>query len=315
MRIRSAVLGRAWRRSAVPAVLAAALLLSSCGSSDSSSSSSEPSSSAPSSSASSTESPSTGSSSGAADLLPEEFRNKGAVTIATAVGNPPYASIEEGSDDPVGFDMDLVTALTEHLGIEPKIEVVQFPTIIPGLSAGRFDLAISSLTITPERTETLDLLAYMRIGTGLLVQAGNPNGISSITDLCGLKVGVSKGSSNQIPLNDAQSECADKPINIVETEGNDFVALQSARVDAMALDAAGSFAAAKANPEAFEAVGGEVYAAGIAGIAFDKSNGELAAAYQAALEELIADGTYDELLAKWGLEELGYTDTAINPQG
>jgi polar amino acid transport system substrate-binding protein len=248
------------------------------------------------------------------DVVPQPFRDDGKVTIATAVGNPPYASIEEGSSEPVGFDMDLVKAVTEELGLTPEIEVVQFPTIVPGLASGRFDLAISSLTITPERTATLDMLAYMQIGTGLLVAAGNPDGIESITDLCGLKVGVSKGSSNQIPLEAAQADCTGDPIEIVETEGNDFVALQSARVDAMALDAAGSFAAADANSEAFEAVGGEVYAAGVAGIGFDQSNGDLAEAYQTALESLIADGTYDELLADWGLEELGYTETAINPE-
>lgn len=300
MRIRPVMPGRSRGRATLGGLLAAALLLSACGSSDSDSDSDADGGS--------------GSSGSVSSSVPEPFRGNGSVTIATAVGNPPYANIEEGSSDPVGFDIDLVTAVTEKLGLEPDIQVVQFPTIVPGLSSGRFDLAISSLTITPERTATLDLLAYMQIGTGLLVQAGNPEGIATITDLCGLKVGVSKGSSNQIPLEAAQSDCSGDPIEIVETEGNDFVALQSARVDAMALDAAGSFAAADANPDAFEAVGGEVYAAGVAGIAFDQSNGELAEAYQGALEELIADGTYEELLAEWGLEELGYTDTAINPE-
>lgn len=298
MRIRPVMPGRSRGRATLGGLLAVVLLLSACGSSDSDTDA---------------DSGSDDSSSTVSSEVPEPFREDGSVTIATAVGNPPYANIEEGSSDPVGFDIDLVSAVTEKLGLEPDIQVVQFPTIVPGLSSGRFDLAISSLTITPERTATLDMLAYMQIGTGLLVQAGNPNGVSSITDLCGLKVGVSKGSSNQIPLEAAQGDCSGDPIEIVETEGNDFVALQSARVDAMALDAAGSFAAADANPDAFEAVGGEVYAAGVAGIAFDQSNGELAAAYQGALEELIADGTYEQLLADWGLEELGYTDTAINP--
>lgn len=245
--------------------------------------------------------------------VPEPIRGKGEVTIATAVGNPPYASIEAGSTDPVGFDIDLVTAVTKQLGLKPNITVVQFPTIVPGLASGRFDLAISSLTITQERAKTLSMLAYMKIGTGLLVPAGNPKGIASITDLCGKKVGVSKGSSNQVPLKDAQKDCGTTPIQIAETEGNDFVALQSGRVDAMALDAAGSFAAAQTNSKAFQAVGGQVYGAGIAGIGFGQANQQLAQAYETALKALIADGTYDKLLTKWGLTDLAYKDTAINP--
>lgn len=295
MRSRPVTAGAFRGRAALGGLLATVLLLSGCGSAESDSASDGP------------EGP-------VSSEVPQPFRDKGSVTIATAVGNPPYASIEDGSSDPVGFDIDLITAVTEELGLEPDIEVVQFPTIVPGLSSGRFDLAVSSLTITPERTATLDMIAYMKIGTGLLVPSGNPEGIATITDLCGRKVGVSKGSSNQVPLEAAQADCTGEPIDIVETEGNDFVALQSSRVDAMALDAAGSFAAANGNPDAFAAVGGEVYAAGVAGIGFDKSKSELAAAYQTALEALIADGTYDRLLADWGLEELGYTETAINPE-
>lgn len=233
--------------------------------------------------------------------------------IATAVGNPPYASIEAGSTEPVGFDIDIITAISKQLGLTPKIDVVEFPTVVPGLASKRFDVAVSSLTITPERLQTLDMLAYMKVGTGILVPSGNPDGIHSIGDLCGHTVGVSKGSANLVPLESAQAACGGNPINIVQTEGNDFVSLQSGRVDAMALDAAGALAAAKANPSQFASAGDNVYGAGLAGIAFDKSNSALAKAYQTGLKELISDGTYQQLLAKWGLSDLSYTDSAIDP--
>lgn len=258
-----------------------------------------------------------GSGSGSvSSTVPAEYRSSGEVTIATAVGNPPYASIEDGSTEPVGFDMDIIQALSEHLGLTPHIEVVQFPTIVPGLAAQRFDVAISSLTITPERTATIDMVSYIKIGTGLLVAADNPSDIHGMDDLCGKTVGVAKGSSNQEPVKAADAECPDgSNITMVEADGNDFVALQSGRVDALALDAAGAFAAAKADSDTFAAASSEVYGAGIAGIAFDKSNNGLAVAYQGALKDLMDDGTYQKLLDKWGISDVAIDAPEINPAG
>lgn len=124
---------------------------------------------------------------------------------------------------------------------------------------------------------------------------------------------MAQGSSNLIPLQTEQQQCGSSPIKIVQTNGNNFVALQSNRVDAMALDAAGALATAKANPATFEAVPDAVYSAGLAGIAVGKSDSGLAAAFASSLKTLIADGTYSKLLAKWGLQDLGYTDVTLNP--
>jgi polar amino acid transport system substrate-binding protein len=246
--------------------------------------------------------------------IPEEYAESGTVTVGLAVGNPPWAVLPEGSDEPEGFDIDVITALSERLGLERELEVAAFDTLLTGLQAERYDVVISSLTIREERTEVIDMLGYVQIGTGILVAAGNPEGVESIEDLCGLSVGVAKGSANQEPVDEAQGDC-DTPIEIVQTEGNDFVALQSGRVDAMVLDAAGAFETAKSRGEEFEAVEGEVYGAGIAGIAFNKENTGLSEAYQAALQDMIEDGEYAEILDRWGVSDLTYEEAEINPSG
>lgn len=246
-------------------------------------------------------------------LVPAKYRSAGTISVATATGNPPYETIEPGQTAPVGFDIDVITAVVKNLGLTADITVVQFPSIVVGLADGRFDAGISSLTITAAREQQLDMVTYMKIGTGLLVQAGNPDGINGIADLCGKTVGVAQGSSNLLPLQAEQQHCGSSPIKIVQTNGNDFVALQSNRVEAMALDAAGAVATAKANPSTFEAVPNAVYGAGLAGIAVGKSNSGLAAAFEASLKSLIANGTYGKLLAKWGLQDLGYTNVTLNP--
>jgi polar amino acid transport system substrate-binding protein len=258
-----------------------------------------------------------GGSGGAAESeyeVPAEYAESGSVTVGLAVGNPPWAVLPEGEDQPEGFDIDVITALSERLGLEPQLEVAGFDTLLTGLQADRYDIVISSLTIREERIEVVDMLGYVQIGTGILVAAGNPEGVESIEDLCGLKVGVAKGSANQEPVDEAQADC-DTPVEIVQTEGNDFVALQSGRVDAMVLDAAGAFETANSRGEEFEAVEGEVYGAGIAGIAFNKENTELSGVYQQALQDMIEDGEYAEILDRWGVSDLAYEEAELNPSG
>jgi polar amino acid transport system substrate-binding protein len=247
------------------------------------------------------------------DLLPEEYRESGVVSVGTAVGNPPWGFVEEGSTDPVGFDIDLITALAESLGLEAEIDVAEFPSLIPSLESGRYDVLVSSLTILPDRTEVIDLLAYVQIGTGMLVPAGNPNGITSLSEACGFQVGVAQGSANEVPVEEAQEECGDNPIEIVHTQGNDFVALESGRVDFTVADAAVTLEVAATRPETFEAVEGEIYGAGLAGIAFNKENTGLRDAFQQALQDLIASGEYAEILERWSLTEISYEGAEINP--
>jgi polar amino acid transport system substrate-binding protein len=289
--------------SCLSAAFAGILLMTGCGSSASAGGASA----SPSGSGSSAKPQSVSS------LVPAKYRGSATITVATASGNPPYETITPGASAPVGFDIDIITAVAKQLGLTPNIKVVQFPSIVVGLADGRFDAGISSLTITAAREQQLDMVTYMKVGTGLLVRAGNPAGIKSISDLCGKTVGVAQGSSNLVPLQSEQQHCGNSPIKIVQTNGNDFVALQSNRVEAMALDAAGAIATAHANPATFAAVPGAVYGAGLAGIAVGKSNTGLATAFASGLKSVIADGTYTKLLAKWGLQDLGDTDVTLNP--
>lgn len=249
----------------------------------------------------------------AVEDLSEDLNQEGFLTVGTAIGNPPWASVEEGQDDPVGFDMDLITALAEQLDLEANIQVAEFPSLIPSLESGRYDAVISSLTVTAERAEVVDLLGYVRMGTGVLVPAGNPDGIAGLEDACGYRVGVAQGSANEIPVKEAQKGCGDDPIEIVQTQGNDFVALQSGQVDLMVLDASGALHTADTRPDEFEALEDAVYGVGLAGIATNKDDTALRDALQAALEDLVESGEYQRLLEQHGLGAIAYEGAEINP--
>lgn len=236
----------------------------------------------------------------------------GVLDVGTAVGNPPWAFVVEGQDDPSGFDMDLAQALADELGVELNIEVAEFPTLIPSLESGRYDAVLSSLTIRDDRLEALNMLAYMQIATGVLVPAGNPEGLTGLEDACGLRIGVAQGSANEAPVAEVSEGCGDDPIEIVSTQGNDFVALESGQVELMVLDAAGAFYTALERGDTFEAPDA-VYGAGLAGIGTAKENTALIETLQAALLALIDNGDYDELLEQWNLTEIGHTGAEINP--
>jgi polar amino acid transport system substrate-binding protein len=242
-----------------------------------------------------------------ADLVPD-----GVLDVGTAIGNPPWAFVVEGQEDPSGFDMELIQALGERLGVEVNIQVADFPSLIPSLESGRYDVVVSSLTIREDRLEVINMLAYMKIATGILVQAGNPAGLTGLEDACGLRVGVAQGSANEEPVAEASEACGDNPIEVVSTQGNDFVALQSGQVDLMVLDAAGAFFTETERGDTFEALSA-VYGEGLAGIATAKENTALAEALQAELLAMIESGEYDDLVAEWNLSDIAHTGAELNP--
>jgi len=293
-------------------VMAVALGLSACGSSDSGSDTGT---------TGTTQSAESGSAEDAsassdqlASKLPARFQEAGTIKVATAEGNPPYESVDPDSGELVGFDMDIIRLLASKLGLEAEIQALPFAGVVPGLQSGRYDAAITSLTITQEREEVINLLAYLQIGTGLLVTKGNPNGVTDLNSTCGMKMGVAKGSANELPVKEASAECSGGSIEIVGTEGNDLLALQSGRVEVSAMDAAAAAATAKAQPNEFEVPNEEIYGAALAGIGFPKDEVELAEAFQAALELTIENGEYTELIEKWNIPNLAYEEATLNPE-
>ncbi len=294
------------------------LVIAACGGDDDSSAATTaapPATDAPTTESPTTESPTTESPTTDApttEAPAEPILSDGVLDVGTAIGNPPWAFVVEGQEDPSGFDMDLVRALADKLGVDVNIQVADFPTLIPSLESGRYDIVTSSLTIREDRLEVLDMLAYMQIATGILVPVGNPAGITGLEDACGLRVGVAQGSANEEPVAEASDACGDDPINIVSTQGNDFVALQSGQVDMMVLDAAGAFFTETERDDTFEALS-SVYGAGLAGIATAKDNSDLMDALQEALIEMIDSGEYDALVTEWNLTDISHTGAEINP--
>ena len=306
-----------------PALAALSLLsvvaLAACGSSNSSSSSAS-SSSAASTSTSTTaaaSSPSAGANAAVAALVPSALKSKGTLTVAEDASYAPDEFIGPDGHTVVGMDADLAKAVAAVMGLKANVVNATFATIIPGLTAGRFDMGASSFSDTPAREKSVNFVDYASVGESFYTKATGGTSIGSIADICGKTVSVESGTTE---LNDAKtqsSKCtkAGKPAVTVlvfntQTEAN--LAVSSGRAALGFADTPVAGYQVKQSGGQFKIVG-VPYATGPYGLAIPK--GGLDKAVLAALQQLVNNGTYKSILAKWGLSGIAISPSLIKING
>lgn len=266
---------------------------------------------------SSADSPADASEGGAlAELVPEEVRTRGVLRNGADFTYPPMEYFEDDGTTFTGVDYELAEEIGKHLGLEVEHHNSDFGTMIPSLQAGRVDMVISYATVTKEREEVVDFVQYSEAGMALLVKAGNPEGIESLDDLCGHSVGLLAGAI-QVPLVEEQSDkCEDAgedPITINQQakESEVQLLLRNGRIAADVLDAPVAAYSAAESDGAFEMLP-ETYNPKPHGIMVLKGNDELRDAIQAALQAMMDDGTYQEILDKYDVADLAIEEPKIN---
>ena len=125
----------------------------------------------------------------AADL---GLNEDGVMTVAANAIFPPIVSIDPDGTY-VGFDVDVMEAIAKELGVKVNWVSIKFDGIIPGIAAKRFDVGVTGVTDTVEREQAVDFVNYATVGSGIMVQAGNPKNIHSLEDLCGKIVASQTG--------------------------------------------------------------------------------------------------------------------------
>jgi polar amino acid transport system substrate-binding protein len=236
---------------------------------------------------------------------PSDLITPGTLTVGSDTTYPPQEYIDTATNQATGFDVDLITAIGQRMGLQTKVVTTSFDTIINSLVAKRFDVVISAVSVTPERQKKVDFVPYFNAGESLLVKIGNPSNIKSTADLCGQKVGVQNGTIEQTDLNTANDACKKAGKSAIEitalTNQTDVIQLlASGRVVATYQDSPVTDYFNKQHPGQF-AVGGSVVNAGIEGIVVRKDDSAMFNAIQTAFNQLKADGTYNSLIQKWGL--------------
>jgi polar amino acid transport system substrate-binding protein len=297
---------RSWRLA--PAVVLCIVALAACGSSsNNSSSSSSSSSSTPSTSSSSPTASTAGSSTGVASveaLVPAAIKSKGTLTVAADASYAPNEFIGPDGHTVVGMDADLSKALGAVMGLKVNVVNATFDTIIPGLAAGKFDMGASSFTDTKTREKTVDFVDYFIAGESFFTKTSGGVSISSIADICGKTVAVEKGTTEEADAGTQGKKCkaAGKPgvtvLSFSDQNGANL-ALSSGRAQLGFADSPPAEYQVKQSGGQFKLVGAS-YANAPYGLAVPKNG--LAKAVLAALQQLMQNGTYMQILTKWGIQ-------------
>ena len=261
----------------------------------------------------------------AAAALPEEYKSAGVIKVASDIPYPPLEMFDE-NQQLTGLDYDLAQAMGAKLGVRLDLQTQAFDSIIPSLQSGKNDIIMSGMNDTVERQETLDFVDYLHAGFSILVPEGNPESITTVLDLCGKNVAVQKATVQGEILRSYDQQCKNKgsePVNVAELplETDVQTAVRSGKASADVVDSAVAAYAAKTagDGKIFDIVKDPANPAGYnpvyTGIGILKEDKELSQAILAALEAVIADGTYDEILAKYDLSDYTVKETGLNLGG
>ncbi len=251
-----------------------------------------------------------------AAMVPAEIASDGTLLIGTDASYAPNQFIDTDGETVVGFDVDLARAVGQVLGLEVEMQNAPFDSLVEGVKTGKYELGVSSFTINPERIEQVDMPSYFSAGTTWAAPKGNPDGITP-DNACGRKVAVQKATVQVDDITARSQACTDAgkdaiTIEQYQLQSDATAAVVSGKDDAMLADSPVVAYAIQQTGDKLQPVG-DIYDAAPYGYAVPKGQGEFAQAIQGALQKLMDDGTYLQVLEAWGVEAGAITKSELNP--
>jgi polar amino acid transport system substrate-binding protein len=220
----------------------------------------------------------------------------GLITDGTLLvgADTPYPPFEIGQPpDITGFDVEVMNAIADQLGVTPEYQDTSFDTIFRDVAAGQFDTAVAASTITPGRQQTVDFSdPYYTTQQALMVPEGSD--IASVDDLSGKIVGAQDGTTGETYANDNTDAAEVRGF----PEGPDAIsAMISGQVDAAMIDQQVAVDALKkqAGIEIAQLIPTDEFY----GFAMSKDNPALLEAVDSALQTMKKDGTLTDLYQKY----------------
>lgn len=250
-----------------------------------------------------------------AALLPDSVAGDGTLTVGADTSYAPAEFLAEDGKTPVGFDVDLSKALAAVFGLKENTVSSTFDSIIPSVGS-KYDIGISSFTVTKERMEAVDFVTYFKAGSTFVVQKGNPNKVDS-SNLCGVKVAVQTGTTQEEEVNKDNEQCKadgkkDITIQSSKQQTDATTAVVTGKADVFFADSpVVGYAIAQTDGQ-LEQLGKDFDEVPNA-IAIKKGDSQTTEAVQKAMQKLMDDGTYTKILQHWGVESGALDKAEINP--
>lgn len=250
-----------------------------------------------------------------AALLPQEIADKGTLIIGASTD---YAPAEFRSDDldvAIGYDIDLGKALGNVLGLDAQVEDAEFASILPGIGT-RYDIGISSFTITEERMASYNMISYIMVGSSYAVPTGNPDDFDPDA-VCGQPIAVQTGTYQADELEDFSAACVEAGEDEIEIvsyarQSDATTNVVGGRAAAFYADSTVAGYAASLTGDRLEVVGG-IRDSAPQGIVTRQQDEELTQAMLAAMQHLMDEGVWDAILDSWGVEDASLDTAELNP--
>lgn len=215
----------------------------------------------------------------------------GVLTMGTNATFPPYEYYD--GDDVVGIDAEIAAKLAEKLGMKLEIVDMDFSSIITAVQTGKIDVGVAGMTVTEERLQNVDFTTSYATGVQVVIVKEDSD-IATVDDLDGKLIGVQEGTTGHIYCSDDYGE---ENVIAYNNGATAVQALQQGKVDCVVIDKQPALSFVEAN-EGLKILDTEYVVEDYA-IAVSKDNTALKDALNAALEEMIADGTVQEILDQY----------------
>ncbi len=238
----------------------------------------------------------------AAKMVPASLKGK-VLQVATDATYPPDEMMSGSTM--IGFDVDLMKAIGTTLGLKINETNVTFDSIIAGIQAGKYQVGNSSFTDTKARQASVNFVDYFQAGEGVYAKSSSNAKFTGLMSFCGLTVAVETGTTEQSDAVATAKKCpASKKLTVLPypTQTSANLAVSSGRAAVGFVDSQVAGYIVSQAKGAFKLVGKAIKVAPY-GIATSKSAAGkgLALAIQKALQVMMANGTYNAILAKWGV--------------
>ncbi|MFT3852731.1 MAG: transporter substrate-binding domain-containing protein [Ilumatobacteraceae bacterium] len=224
-------------------------------------------------------------------------------------------SFHDDSGKPTGFMVDIVNAAAKRIGRQADFHDVAFENVIPGIQSGQFDIG-TGVDVTAEREAVLDLVPVAQAGYTFIVKADHADIGTDMKELCGMTIGGTKGQSSLTVIEDLSKDCvADgKPAIEVKTfpqPADVVLAVKSGNVDARSTWQGYASWLVKQDPEL--KVTGPVYSVTPTGLAV-ATDSPLGPQLVEAINAMISDGTYAEIMKNWESSDIMIDKTEVDPK-
>lgn len=250
-----------------------------------------------------------------AALVPQSVAQDNELTVGMETSYAPAEFLQSDGKTPTGYDVDLTNALARLWGLKSNPTSASFDSIIPAIGS-KYDLGISSFTITKDREQTVDMVSYYQAGMTYVVKKGNPQKIDA-NNMCGVSLGVQTGTIEEQEADANNKKCTTdgkKAMNVqsFKMQTDATTAVITGKIDAFYADSPVAGYAIAQTGHQLQSIGED---RGVVpqGIVMKKGERQLSQAVQKSIQKFINDGTYGKILKHWGVQSGAINKAELNP--